>query len=403
MNSLTRCGLIGCLALVLLAGCTTTTHKSTDITPLQYQTSEVKESQLMDVGVIVFDPGVEELAEDKHAITLPEIRRAESRYMPLILSQTLQNNGGWGAVRVIPTHEAAVDLYVSGKILHSDGELLRLEIAVSDASGVQWYSRKYEEKVSQYIYTEGGSSPVEPFQGIYNRIANDMQEFRQKLSDVNIQQVRRIAALRFAQSFSKEAFSQYLVKDKGGEYRIVRLPPENDPVLQRVQAMRERDYLFIDTLQDYYSSFALEMQRPYHEWRRATYDEVVALREVRSESRNQMIAGAAAILGGIIAAGSNNGSARAAANVGLIGGAFLIKGGLDKRAESQIHVEALQELGDSLGADIEPRVIELQDRTVTLTGTVDNQYGQWREILHEIYVTETGDGLITEQTIGQKQ
>ena len=403
MKSLSRYGLIGCVALVLLVGCTTTTHKSTDITPLQYQNSEVKEAQLMDVGVIVFDPGLEELAEDENAITLPEIRRAESRYMPFVLAQTLQNNGSWGAVRVIPAHETVVDVYVGGKILHSDGELLRLEIAVSDASGVQWYSRKYEEKISQYIYTEGGSSPVEPFQGIYNRIANDMLAFRQKLSDIKIRQVRQVAALRFARSFSKEAFSQYLVLDKGGQYRVVRLPPENDPVLQRVQAMRERDYLFIDTLQDYYSSFALEMQRPYHEWRRATYDEVIALREMRSESRNQIIAGAAVILGGIIAAGSSDGSARAAANVGLIGGGYLIKGGLDKRAESQMHVEALQELGGSLEADIEPRVVELQDRTVTLTGTVDNQYGQWREILHEIYVTETGDGLITEKASGQKQ
>ena len=48
-------------------------------------------------------------------------------------------------------------------------------------------------------------------------------------------------------------------------------------------------------------------------------------------------------------------------------------------------MEALQELGDSLEASIAPQIIELEDRTVTLTGSVENQYKQWREILHGIY------------------
>ena len=77
--------------------------------------------------------------------------------------------------------------------------------------------------------------------------------------------------------------------------------------------------------------------------------------------------------------------------MGVLGGAYMIKSGLDKRAESQIHLEALQELGGSFEAEMQPQVIELEDRTVTLTGTVDNQYDQWREILHDIYVTETGN------------
>ncbi|MEJ2442251.1 MAG: hypothetical protein P8Y42_02175, partial [Exilibacterium sp.] len=65
-------------------------------------------------------------------------------------------------------------------------------------------------------------------------------------------------------------------------------------------------------------------------------------------------------------------------------------GGFDKRSQVQMHVEALQELGDSLEASIEPQVIELEDRTITLSGSVENQYDQWRDILRDIYKLDTG-------------
>jgi hypothetical protein len=47
-------------------------------------------------------------------------------------------------------------------------------------------------------------------------------------------------------------------------------------------------------------------------------------------------------------------------------------------------------MGSSLEAEIAPQVIELEDRTVTLTGTVKVQYEQWQELLHKIYKQERG-------------
>ena len=43
-----------------------------------------------------------------------------------------------------------------------------------------------------------------------------------------------------------------------------------------------------------------------------------------------------------------------------------------------------------MGAEITPQVIELDDQTITLTGTVEDQYDQWRDLLHGIYGKETG-------------
>ncbi|MDA0823802.1 MAG: hypothetical protein O3C28_15490, partial [Proteobacteria bacterium] len=72
------------------------------------------------------------------------------------------------------------------------------------------------------------------------------------------------------------------------------------------------------------------------------------------------------------------------------GGAFLFKSGLDRGSEAQIHEEAMKEMADSLGAEVEPLSIDLADKTVTLSGTVDEQYAQWRLILNDIYLAEVG-------------
>ena len=382
-----------CLLALSLSACTTTSFRSTSNTPLNIETDPQDEQQLLDLGVIVFDPDVEAVTDKKQIISSPEIRRAESRFIAVKLTETLQKNGGWGAVRVLPNESSIVDLYINGKILNSDGEKLKVEVTVRDVSGKHWYTRKYEHATSKYSYDERRKvkGQDDPFQSLYNRVANDLSEYRKTLSGQQIKSLRTTSELRFAQGFSPEAFSEYLETDKQGQYQVLRLPPENDPILQRVKAIRERDYLFIDTLQDHYSSFVMEMEKPYQGWRKQTYQEAIALRELRRQQITRNIAGAAALIAGIAGRGSSNSTARDASTVGILAGAYLLKTGYDKGQEKKIHIEALKELGTSLSAEIEPQVIELEDRTVTLTGTVDHQYEQWREILKDIYITETGE------------
>ena len=106
--------------------------------------------------------------------------------------------------------------------------------------------------------------------------------------------------------------------------------------------------------------------------------------------RRRLIAGAVAVAAGIAGATSSDGNARAASNVAIIGGGYLLKSGLEKRNEAQIHVQAMEELGMSLEAEITPQVIELEDRSVTLKGNVEDQYAQWRSLLADIYAAEIG-------------
>ncbi len=379
-------------SLLLLAGCSSHTVKTTQTTPVIQEQAEIPESELLDVGIYLFDPGLDN-ANDDDEVVFPEIRNAESRFIPFRLMETLQTSAAWGAVRVVPTSQKAIDVSVSGAILKSDGEQLKIRVKVKDATGDQWFEKEYDGIASKYAYSKQrlGNVPPEPFQNLYNQVANDMLNYRRKNFDgLALRTIRTTAELKFAQEFSPSAFGGHLSSDNSGQLQIIRLPAEGDPMLQRIRQIRERDYLFVDTLQDYYGSFVKDMDKPYKQWRGQSYNEVIALRELQRDARNRTIMGVAAIIGGIAASGSNSGSSRAAGSVAVAGGAYMIKSGFDKRAESEMHVEALQELGDSLEATIEPQVIELEDRTITLSGTVENQYDQWRQLLKEIYQIDTG-------------
>jgi len=398
MNKLLESGLLLAAGLVLGA-CNTTTVKTTDEAPAAAVTPEqIPETMLLDVGVGIFDPGTDKLPEEELRTIFPEVRKAESRYMPGVLAQTLQGTGAWGVVRVIPDRQSEMDLWVDGEILQSDGEFLKLKITVQDASGRTWYTRNYEEEASKYAYDKQLRGNHEPFQGLYNRIANDMYAFMRTLKPEDVKYLRTITELQFARRFAPDVFSDYLVADKKGLYHVQRLPAEGDPLLQRIRRVRDRDALFVDTLQDYYASYGREMQEPYLQWRTESYRETQDLRRTQAQSTARLIGGVLSVLAGIGAmvasSGSDSAAVRTAGQVGgIVGvgaGAMLVKSGLEKRAEAKLQLESLREIAGSLDAEIQPHTVTLEDRTVTLSGTVNEQYSQWREILRQIYLTETG-------------
>ena len=376
------------LLAVMLTGCVNQTVKSTSVPPLAQPPQPIPDAQVLDVGVAILDPGIGELQDDERVY--PEIRRAEATFIARELTTTLEEVGAWGAVRVVPDTSQFTDLLVTGKILHSDGEHLELAVKVTDARGTPWIEKTYEGVTSRYAYENRATADRDPFLLVYRQIANDMLVVFNRTSAQERIAIRQVAELRFARTFAQDAFQDYLAQDKNGIYNIQRLPAENDPMLERVRNLRQRNYIFVDTLQGYYTGFAEDMYTPYQEWRKLSYDEVVAQRELQSEANQRLIAGAAAVIAGIAAQGSSSDYANTAGVVGIAGGAYLLKSGLEKRAESSIHSLAIEELGQSLSAEITPRVIELEDRTVRLSGNVEDQYGQWRELMADIYATEIG-------------
>lgn len=381
------------LLALFVASCATHTVKSTTYTPVVQESQNVPENLLLDVGVSVFDPGIDEIKNGEEETTNHEIRVAESRYAPYMLSETLQRSGNWGIVRLMPNDQSPMDVYITGTILQSNGEAMAIRVTVSDATGREWYTRVYDEVISQFSYESTQRQQNDPFQVIYNNIANDLLAYRdQSISDQEIVEIRTISELLFAQRFSPEVFDDYVTEGRRGNLEIASLPAEADPLLQRVRDIRERDFMFVDTVQDYYATYVRQMRLPYDSWREQSYHETIALRELRDSARRRFIAGTAVVLGGLAAA--TNGSTYATQTGGAVGvgaGAYLIKSGFDKQAEAKIHMAALEELGQSLENEVAPQVINLEDRTITLTGTVEEQYEQWREIMSDIYAAEVGE------------
>ena len=392
MKQACRCILLLSFGFLTFSGCATHTVKTTSYTPIIQDSQNINEDFLLDVGVAIFDPGIDELDDDQEQLTNHQVRLAESRYAPYLLSETLQRSANWGIVRLMPNANSPMDVFINGVILDSNGETMSMRVSVSDSTGRQWYQKEYEQAISQFSYDPSQRQQNDPFQILYNNIANDLLEWRQKnISEPGITEIRTVSEMLFAKRFSSQVFDSYLAQDRNGVYQITSLPSDDDPLLLRIRDIRERDFMFIDTVQDYYATYVRQMRLPYDSWREQSYHETIELRELEASARRRFIAGAATVVAGIAAAtqGSNYGTQiGGAAAVGA--GAYLIRSGFDKRAEAQMHMEALEELGQSLEDEVAPQVISLEDRSITLTGSVEEQYEQWREILADLYAAEVG-------------
>lgn len=377
--------LVACL--LVLSACSTTEVKTSTVQALDVSDNVIPENRLLDVGINLFDPGLDSAGDDQSLY--PEVRQGEARYIPYVLMETMQRSAQWGAVRVVPSRLAAVDVHVHGKILSSDGERLELQMKVFDSTGRQWFERDYKEVISDFVYKKRRVGD-EPFQSIYNRIANDIASYRQSITAEDSQNIRTVSELRFAQDFAPDAFGRHLTKNEEGQYEVQRLPAELDPMLGRIRKIRDRDYLFVDTLQDYYGVFHRQMDVPYMEWRERSYEHAVAIRELRRSRTTRGIAGAAAVIAGIVAVGGGDIRTRAGGGVGIAAGSALITSALRKGEELSQHSADFTEISESVTAAITPQVMELDDQTITLSGTATDQYEQWRELLKEIYRRENG-------------
>ena len=65
------------------------------------------------------------------------------------------------------------------------------------------------------------------------------------------------------------------------------------------------------------------------------------------------------------------------------------------KEEAEINKAALEELGVSFAAEVEPTVLKVEGETIELTGSAEVKYEQWREVLGKLYQVETGTEMFT--------
>ena len=385
------------IALVCLAGqgCTVNEVITAEETELIIAEETVDESLLLDIGVVEFEDGVPDDNDSTDSGVYAEIRGAEARYLPYHLKTTLQGTGHWGAVRVIPSREAFTDVIISGRIEKSDGEYVTLHVSVHDASGRHWYSEDYSTQTGVSSYSERRDRSLDPYQKVFNDIANDLQAFVAAMPPKEVSQVRQVSELQFFGDMAPAAFSEHLVLDEDGIVKIVRLPAENDPTVGRLRQIRERDRLVVDTLNEHYANFYYGISIPYNAWRKTSREEAINYRQVKRSATLQTLMGVV-VLAGSLAVDTDSSSSstrrmqRSIQSIGISQGIDTIMAGFSRRSEASLHVEAIKELSESFGSEAAPMVIDVEGQTRRLTGTAAAQYESWRRLLKQIYEAETG-------------
>lgn len=389
----------GVFAVCSIAGCSSSEILVAHNVDLVPSTETIAEEALLDVGIIVFDPGVpageidiellEELIEEG---TFVQIRRSESLFFSVQLRDTLRRSDQWGSVWITPQETRASDVNVVAEILHSDGETAVIEVLARDATGHIWIDDEYSVEVPGGAYNRSRHGGLDPYQDLFNEIANDLAAARMALGGDETRRLRDIAALRYAEDLSPDAFTGYVTEGRDGAYELARLPAADDPQFGRTQRARQRERLFFETLNSHYVNFANEASGSYDSWRQFSREETIQVREITRSSRFRMGMGIASIVASIVYGNNSDGefSDRIIRDSMMYIGMDMLRSSASRRQEKRIHVDALEELSSSFDGEVEPMVIEVAGTQRRLTGTADIQYEEWKQLLREMYTSETG-------------
>jgi hypothetical protein len=273
---------------------------------------------------------------------------------------------------------------------------VELRVAADDAAGRRWFERVYEAQTGLTSYSERRDRRLDPYQKVFNDIANDLQAYVATLPPRQLQQTRQISELQFFADMSPLAFGDYLGTDADGLVAIRRLPAENDPAVMRMRQIRERDRLVVDTLNEHYANFYYGISIPYRGWRKSAREESINYREVKRSARIQALVGVV-VLAGSMAIDTDSSSSRTTRNVkrglqymGIEEGFNRVVGAFRQNREADIHLEAIAELSESFGIEAAPMIVNVEGQERRLTGTAAAQYESWRKLLKEIYQAETG-------------
>lgn len=394
MTMKTSCFLM--LAAWLLPGCSVNEVVTAEVNELDVAEVAPREELLLDIGIVEFDDGIPENNDSTKTGIYEDVRLAEVRYLPYHLKTTLQATGRWGAVRAIPSRDAFTDVIISGEIEKSDGEFVELRIRVEDAMGYEWYQKSYGTQTGISSYDEYRDRTTDPYQNVFNDIANDLSDYVATIPAKRIQQIRQVSELQFFADMAPQSFGDHLAYDDDGTIRIERLPAENDPMVARLRQIRERDRLVVDTLNEHYANFYYGIAIPYEGWRKVSREEQVNYRQVRRSATMRTLLGVV-VLAGSVAMDTDNSShastrrmKSAVQYVGISKGLEAIVSGLTRRSEAKIHLESIKELSESFGSEAAPMVVTVEGEARRLTGTAAAQYESWRRLLKQIYETESG-------------
>ena len=320
------------------------------VEPLQIARAPIQPA--LDIAVELFDPGI---PRDDHAPTAA-VRRLESQLLAGDLRDTLMRSNQWGVIRLVPEASLLVPVSIRTQILHSDGRDLMLHVRAEDALGSLWFD--------QALAFRQGLQGQTGFDGIFNAVSNRLLAVWSAESPDAQRNLLEASAVAYAESLAPEAFSGMIERSENG-WQLIRLPAADDPMLGRVERIRNQEYLFCDTIDEQYVDLVTRVGPTYALWREATLEQAEWLERYEQRAANRE---------------ENEGD----------GEFSRMQAEYAAYRSFRIQEQALFELAEAFDEESEPTVMQTQDRVVRLEGTLASQYATWRGLLRDIYLIESG-------------
>lgn len=326
----------------------------------------------LDVSIRVFrsaeaepaNGGVETQAPTADASATPEVRLAETRYLPMFLRYRLEASGLFGAVRVLPEIDNSAQLTIEGTIQRSDGAWLALDIIARDSTGRVWIDKRYEGAAAPSVTASGDPLSEDDFAWLFAALLRDLATAQDALSAAQREEIRTVALLRYGRGLVPESFDGYLRENSDGTVSVLRLPASDDPILRRIEEIREHEYLFIDVVDGEYQRFFGDIKPVYDMWRQ--------FQREQSSSAADFTARESITPSGYVR-----------------GSYYALQESYNNYRWAKVQELYLDELREGFANEVEPTELALENSLYTLTGTMEQQYREWRSILAELYALET--------------
>ena len=372
----------------------------------------INRGRKLDVIIPIFDSGLDD--EVIGETVWAELRRSEATIFANQLKATLDATGQFAAVRVTPDATATGELYIQGRIEQSTGHDVEISLSVSSITGEDVIARyaagsfsfsklinrdgrtikSFEHTVDKNYFTNPRNDNQQAYQPVFYQASDFVVSLLKKYSEAEKAELGNLSDLRFAASFSEDAFSEYMVTEKGKTV-LVGMPSMDDPMYQKVRALRVRDQLFIDDLQNEYQEFNQQINESYLLWQEQSLEEHVLRKEAKARSNKKILGGIVLIGLAILSASSNSGQNTVADNAAStaevtagVAAAGLISSCIHDRKEAAMHNETIKELGQSVDIEMSPQVVSFEEREKELVGDSAEQFQQWRSFLKTIYELE---------------
>ena len=281
-------------------------------------------------------------------------RETEALLIGQRLRGELERNDDWGVIRLFPEPSVIPQLTIQLSILASDGRELLVEAVVRAVTGETMWSSVYRDTSVNDDYT---NDKTDPFADLYVTMVNDIVH---SMSAAPIQEtyLRTLSSLRYASELVPEAFPDYLGRE-AGLYSVRREPSREDPMLIRLNRLRDYELLFVDTIDEQLANVSREVSDAYYLWMKSSKEQLdwLDLRRERGVSADTL---------------------RNESTFTRLQAVYAAHRSL------KIHEQELFELVLELENETRATAVYANEQVFKLSGTLEQQYQEWRATLRRI-------------------